>query len=172
MAELLFEILAEEIPAGVLPAAREDLLARVTAAFAEARLGGTLAVHSTSRRLVLVGRGHRRPPERRRIRSHRPAGFGRLRRRRQPDEGRCGLREGARSRRGGPPGRVAAEGRLPRRAQGDARASCERGDRRDPPAARREDDVPAHDALGRRDATVDPAGPLRARALRRARRFR
>ncbi|HEX2757113.1 MAG TPA: glycine--tRNA ligase subunit beta, partial [Thermoanaerobaculia bacterium] len=55
MAEFLFEILAEEIPAGVLPAAREELLARVTAAFAEARLGGTLAVHSTSRRLVLVG---------------------------------------------------------------------------------------------------------------------
>ncbi|HEX2800101.1 MAG TPA: glycine--tRNA ligase subunit beta, partial [Thermoanaerobaculia bacterium] len=55
MAEFLFEILAEEIPAGVLPAAREELLARVTAAFAEARLGGTLAVHSTSRRLALVG---------------------------------------------------------------------------------------------------------------------
>ena len=55
MAELLFEILAEEIPAGVLPAAREELLARVTAAFAEARLGGTFAVHSTSRRLALVG---------------------------------------------------------------------------------------------------------------------
>ena len=55
MAEFLFEILAEEIPAGVLPAAREELLARATAAFAEARLGGTLAVHSTSRRLALVG---------------------------------------------------------------------------------------------------------------------
>ncbi len=55
MAEFLFEILAEEIPAGVLPTAREDLLARVTAAFAEARLGGKLSVHSTSRRLALVG---------------------------------------------------------------------------------------------------------------------
>jgi glycyl-tRNA synthetase beta chain len=57
MSELLVEILAEEIPAGVLPGAREDLLARVSAAFEEARLGGTLAVHSTSRRLVLVGEG-------------------------------------------------------------------------------------------------------------------
>jgi len=55
MAEFLFEILAEEIPAGVLPAAREELLSRATAAFAEARLGGRLAVHSTSRRLALVG---------------------------------------------------------------------------------------------------------------------
>ncbi len=55
MAEFLFEILAEEIPAGVLPTAREELLARATAAFAAARLGGTLAVHSTSRRLALVG---------------------------------------------------------------------------------------------------------------------
>ena len=57
MSEFLLEILAEEIPAGVLPGAREDLLARVSAAFEEARLGGTLAVHSTSRRLVLVGEG-------------------------------------------------------------------------------------------------------------------
>ena len=57
MAEFLFEILAEEIPAGILPAAREDLLARVSAAFAEARLGGTLTVYSTSRRLALVGEG-------------------------------------------------------------------------------------------------------------------
>jgi glycyl-tRNA synthetase beta chain len=55
VAEFLFEILAEEIPAGVLPSAREELLARVSAAFAEARLGGRLAVHSTSRRLALVG---------------------------------------------------------------------------------------------------------------------
>jgi len=55
MAEFLFEILAEEIPAGVLPAAREELLARASAAFAEARLGGRLAVYSTSRRLALVG---------------------------------------------------------------------------------------------------------------------
>jgi len=57
MSEFLLEILAEEIPAGVLPGAREDLLARVSAAFAEARLGGTLTVHSTSRRLALVGEG-------------------------------------------------------------------------------------------------------------------
>ena len=57
MSEFLLEILAEEIPAGVLPGAREDLLARVSNAFAEARLGGTLTVHSTSRRLVLVGEG-------------------------------------------------------------------------------------------------------------------
>jgi glycyl-tRNA synthetase beta chain len=57
MSEFLLEILAEEIPAGVLPGAREDLLARVSGAFAEARLGGTLTVHSTSRRLILVGEG-------------------------------------------------------------------------------------------------------------------
>lgn len=57
MSEFLLEILAEEIPAGVLPGAREDLLARVSGAFTEARLGGTLTVHSTSRRLILVGEG-------------------------------------------------------------------------------------------------------------------
>jgi glycyl-tRNA synthetase beta chain len=57
MAEFLLEILAEEIPAGVLPGAREDLLARVSHAFSDARLGGTLAVHSTSRRLIVVGEG-------------------------------------------------------------------------------------------------------------------
>ncbi len=57
MAEFLFEILAEEIPAGILPGAREDLLSKVSAAFAEARLGGTLSVYSTSRRLALVGEG-------------------------------------------------------------------------------------------------------------------
>jgi glycyl-tRNA synthetase beta chain len=57
MSEFLLEILAEEIPAGVLPGAREDLLARVSNAFAEARLGGTLTVHSTSRRLILIGDG-------------------------------------------------------------------------------------------------------------------
>ena len=57
MSEFLLEILAEEIPAGVLPAAREELLRKVSEAFAEARLGGELAVHSTSRRLVLVGEG-------------------------------------------------------------------------------------------------------------------
>jgi len=57
MSEFLLEILAEEIPAGVLPAAREELLRRVQEAFGEARLGGTLEVHSTSRRLILVGEG-------------------------------------------------------------------------------------------------------------------
>ena len=57
MAEFLFEILAEEIPAGILPAAREDLLAKVSAAFTDARLGGTFSVYSTSRRLALVGEG-------------------------------------------------------------------------------------------------------------------
>ncbi|HQR68900.1 MAG TPA: glycine--tRNA ligase subunit beta, partial [Thermoanaerobaculia bacterium] len=57
MAEFLLEILAEEIPAGVLPPAREELLRRVQEAFVEARLGGTLEVHSTSRRLILVGGG-------------------------------------------------------------------------------------------------------------------
>ena len=55
MAEFLLEILAEEIPAGVLPQAREELLKRVGEAFEEARIGGTLSVHSTSRRLILVG---------------------------------------------------------------------------------------------------------------------
>ncbi len=55
MAELLIEILAEEIPAGVLGSARDDLLQRATEALGEARIGGTLTVHSTSRRLILVG---------------------------------------------------------------------------------------------------------------------
>ncbi|MFI5180413.1 MAG: glycine--tRNA ligase subunit beta [Thermoanaerobaculia bacterium] len=57
MAELLIEILAEEIPAGVLPSSREELLRKVREAFEDARLGGTLEVHSTSRRLILVGEG-------------------------------------------------------------------------------------------------------------------
>jgi len=57
MAELLLEILAEEIPAGVLPQAREELLRQVAGALEEARLGGTLTVHSTSRRLILFGQG-------------------------------------------------------------------------------------------------------------------
>jgi glycyl-tRNA synthetase beta chain len=56
VAELLLEILAEEIPAGVLPQAREELLRRVAEALEEARLGGALTVHSTSRRLILFGR--------------------------------------------------------------------------------------------------------------------
>jgi glycyl-tRNA synthetase beta chain len=57
MSELLLEILAEEIPAGVLPSAREELLRKVEDALGEARLGGILQVHSTPRRLVLVGEG-------------------------------------------------------------------------------------------------------------------
>ncbi len=57
MAELLIEILAEEIPAGVLPSAREELLKKVREALEDARLDGTLEVHSTSRRLILVGDG-------------------------------------------------------------------------------------------------------------------
>ncbi len=57
MAELLLEILAEEIPAGVLPSAREELLRKVREAFEAAHLGGALEVHSTPRRLILVGEG-------------------------------------------------------------------------------------------------------------------
>jgi glycyl-tRNA synthetase beta chain len=57
MAELLLEILAEEIPAGVLPSAREELLKKVLEALEDSRLDGTLVVHSTSRRLILVGEG-------------------------------------------------------------------------------------------------------------------
>ncbi len=57
MSEFLLEILAEEIPAGVLPSAREELLRKAQEAFDGARLGGSLVVHSTSRRLILVGEG-------------------------------------------------------------------------------------------------------------------
>jgi glycyl-tRNA synthetase beta chain len=53
--ELLIEVLAEEIPAGVLPAARTELLEKVSGALKDARVGGTYFVHSTSRRLILVG---------------------------------------------------------------------------------------------------------------------
>lgn len=56
MAEFLFEILAEEIPAGVLPSARTELLQGVASSLAEERVNGTFYVHSTSRRLVLVSR--------------------------------------------------------------------------------------------------------------------
>jgi glycyl-tRNA synthetase beta chain len=55
MAEFLLEILAEEIPAGTLPAARADLLERVARALADERIGGTFFVHSTPRRLILTG---------------------------------------------------------------------------------------------------------------------
>ncbi len=54
MAELLLEILAEEIPAGILPAARADLLEKVARALAEERITGTFFVYSTSRRLILT----------------------------------------------------------------------------------------------------------------------
>lgn len=56
MPELLIEILAEEIPAGVLPQARNDFLQGVAQALADERINGTFFVHSTSRRLVLVGK--------------------------------------------------------------------------------------------------------------------
>lgn len=56
MAEFLFEILAEEIPAGVLPQARQELLQGVASALAEERVNGRFFVHSTSRRLALVSR--------------------------------------------------------------------------------------------------------------------
>jgi glycyl-tRNA synthetase beta chain len=56
MAELLLEILAEEIPAGVLSQARNDLLRGVADALAAERVVGTFFTHSTSRRLVLFSR--------------------------------------------------------------------------------------------------------------------
>ena len=56
MSEFLFEILAEEIPASVLPAARTELLQEVASALAAERVNGTFFGHSTSRRLVLVSR--------------------------------------------------------------------------------------------------------------------
>lgn len=56
MSELLLEILAEEIPAGVLSQARNDLLRGVADALAAERIEGTFFAHSTSRRLVLFSR--------------------------------------------------------------------------------------------------------------------
>ena len=56
MAEFLLEILAEEIPAGVLPQARNDLLRGLADALADERIEGTFFIHSTSRRLVLFSR--------------------------------------------------------------------------------------------------------------------
>ncbi|HEV8267400.1 MAG TPA: glycine--tRNA ligase subunit beta [Thermoanaerobaculia bacterium] len=56
MSELLIEVLAEEIPAGVLPAARNELLQKFAQALGDARINGTFFVHSTSRRLILVGK--------------------------------------------------------------------------------------------------------------------
>lgn len=56
MSELLLEILAEEIPAGVLSQARRDLLRGVADALAAERIEGTFFTHSTSRRLVLFSR--------------------------------------------------------------------------------------------------------------------
>lgn len=56
MAEFLFELLAEEIPAGVLPDTRKDLLQHFAKALADARINGRFFVHSTSRRLILVAK--------------------------------------------------------------------------------------------------------------------
>ena len=56
MSEFLLEILAEEIPAGVLSQARSDLLRGLADALAAERIEGTFFAHSTSRRLVLFSR--------------------------------------------------------------------------------------------------------------------
>jgi glycyl-tRNA synthetase beta chain len=56
MSDFLLEILAEEIPAGVLPQARKDLLRGLADALAAERIQGTFFTHSTSRRLVLFSR--------------------------------------------------------------------------------------------------------------------
>jgi len=56
MSEFLLEILAEEIPAGVLSQARNDLLRGLADALAAERIQGTFFGHSTSRRLVLYAR--------------------------------------------------------------------------------------------------------------------
>ncbi len=53
MSEFLLEILAEEIPAGFLHGARNDLLRAVAGALADQRINGTFFVQSTSRRLIL-----------------------------------------------------------------------------------------------------------------------
>ncbi len=54
MSEFLLEILAEEIPAGVLPSVRKELLQNVARALADEEIGGTFFIHSTSRRLILT----------------------------------------------------------------------------------------------------------------------
>ena len=56
MSEFLFELLAEEIPAGVLPGARQELLEETAKALAEARIKGKFFCYSTSRRLILLTR--------------------------------------------------------------------------------------------------------------------
>lgn len=56
MSEFLLEILAEEIPAGVLSQARNDLLRGLADALAAERIEGTFFAHSTSRRLILYSR--------------------------------------------------------------------------------------------------------------------
>jgi glycyl-tRNA synthetase beta chain len=56
MSELLLEVLAEEIPAAVLPTTRHELLQEMAKALKDERIPGRFFVHSTSRRLVLVGR--------------------------------------------------------------------------------------------------------------------
>ena len=56
MSELLLEVLAEEIPAAVLPTTRHELLQEMAKALKDERIPGRFFVHSTSRRLVLMGR--------------------------------------------------------------------------------------------------------------------
>ncbi|MCC6128586.1 MAG: glycine--tRNA ligase subunit beta [Acidobacteria bacterium] len=56
MSEFLLEILAEEIPAGVIGTARKDLLQGVAKGLAAERINGTFFTYSTSRRLVLVAK--------------------------------------------------------------------------------------------------------------------
>ena len=56
MSEFLLEILAEEIPAGVLPAARTELLEGAARVLAEQRINGTFFAHATPRRLILFSR--------------------------------------------------------------------------------------------------------------------
>src|SRR5579864_6918185 len=55
MADFLLEILSEEIPARMQPAARNDLARLFAECTGEAGLStGPIAVHSTPRRLVLI----------------------------------------------------------------------------------------------------------------------
>jgi glycyl-tRNA synthetase beta chain len=56
MSEFLLEVLAEEIPAAVLPAARHEILQEMARALRDERISGRFFVHSTSRRLVVVGK--------------------------------------------------------------------------------------------------------------------
>ncbi|HKC26287.1 MAG TPA: glycine--tRNA ligase subunit beta, partial [Thermoanaerobaculia bacterium] len=56
MSEFLLEVLAEEIPAAVLPAARHEILQEMARSLRDERISGRFFVHSTSRRLVVVGK--------------------------------------------------------------------------------------------------------------------